>query len=50
VVDDPFIEIARSALDCIVSDTNHMRLNSFNAQFHLPKKGVGASAEQIEAE
>jgi hypothetical protein len=50
VVDDPFMEIARSALDCMVFDTNNVRLNIFNAQFHVQKKYVGASDEAGEAE
>jgi hypothetical protein len=39
----PFMQVARQAIDHMVMDSNNVKLNVFNAQFHVQKKYVGAS-------
>jgi hypothetical protein len=50
VLEDPFMAVAKSALDCMSFDTNNVRRNIFNAQFKIQKKYVGANGGQSEAD
>jgi tRNA(Ile)-lysidine synthase TilS/MesJ len=51
VEENPFMRVARQAIDHMQMDSNNVKLNVFNAQFHVQKKYVGASDHlTVEAE